>query len=66
MSLLDGFWVRLTLGVLGERPVDAGHRGALPLSLAGAMIRSRWTCSTDSPPARRRSTVWSERHGEPG
>ncbi|MFE2640088.1 hypothetical protein ACFXKF_35975 [Streptomyces scopuliridis] len=59
VGLLDGFGVRLVLGVLGQRPVDAGDGGVLSLALAGGVIRSGWICSTDSPSARRRSTVCS-------
>jgi hypothetical protein len=33
--------------------------GFCPLRLPVGMIRSGWICPTDSPPARRRSTVWS-------
>ncbi|MFE2494159.1 hypothetical protein ACFXKS_39350 [Streptomyces scopuliridis] len=35
VGLLDGFGVRLVLGVLGQRPVDAGDGGVLSLALAG-------------------------------
>lgn len=35
VGLFDGFWVRLVLGVFGERPVDAGDGGVLSLALAG-------------------------------
>ncbi|MEU1465265.1 hypothetical protein ABZ467_32275 [Streptomyces sp. NPDC005727] len=35
MGLLDGLRVRLALGVLGERPVDAGHRRVVSLASAG-------------------------------
>ena len=35
MGLFDGFGVCLALGVFGERPVHAGHRGVLSLALAG-------------------------------
>nr|WP_240450449.1 hypothetical protein [Streptomyces sp. 11-1-2] len=35
VCLGDGFGVCLALGVLGECPVDAGHRGVLALALAG-------------------------------
>ncbi|MFF0778459.1 hypothetical protein [Streptomyces sp. NPDC003720] len=35
MGLLDGFRVRLGLDMLGERPVDAGHRRVVSLAFAG-------------------------------
>jgi hypothetical protein len=35
VGLLDGFGVRLALGVFGECPVDAGDGGVLSLALAG-------------------------------
>lgn len=35
MGLFDGFGVRLARGVLGQRPIDARHRGVLALALAG-------------------------------
>ena len=59
VGLLDGFRVRLGLLVLGERAVDAGEAGVLALALAGGMIRSGRIGATDSPAARRRSTVCS-------
>ncbi|HEY9504942.1 MAG TPA: hypothetical protein VIQ27_03125, partial [Gemmatimonadales bacterium] len=34
VGLLDGFGVRLVLGVLGQCPVDAGDGGVLSLALA--------------------------------
>ncbi|MEU0970799.1 hypothetical protein ABZ357_37320 [Streptomyces sp. NPDC005917] len=36
MGLFDGFGVRLALGVLGERPVDAEHETLLNHLCAGA------------------------------
>lgn len=38
VNLLDGFRVRLTLGVLGKRPVDTGNRGVLTLARTRGVI----------------------------
>jgi len=56
MGLVDGLGVRLPLLVLGDRPVDAGRARGVSLAFAGGSGRID---STDSPLARRRSTVCS-------
>lgn len=57
MGLIDGFEIRIALGVLGECPVQLATEGACSLRLPAGMIRPCWICSTDSSTARRRSTV---------
>jgi len=55
----DGVRVRLTLGVFGQCPVDAGQAGVAALAPAGGDKQSGRISSTVSPFARRRSTVCS-------
>lgn len=59
MGLVDAVGVGLSLLVLGDYPVDDGRAGVCPLRSPAGMIRTGRIDWTDSPLARRRSTVCS-------
>jgi hypothetical protein len=59
VGLFDDLGVLLSLLVLGQRPVDAGQAWVSSFAFAAGVIRSGRIDSTDSPLARRRSTVCS-------